>query len=145
MTTTMAYRRRMEVKLLDRVRQAVRVRHYSRRTEEAYVTWIRRFIVFYERKHPSTLGASAVNDFLTALAVRQRVSASTQNQALSAVLFLYRDVLRIDLGAIDPIPRARMSDHVPVVLTVEEVALVLKQLGGVPWLVVALLYGGGLR
>jgi integron integrase len=132
-------------KLLDRVRDAIRTRHYSRRTEEAYVHWIRRFIVFHGKKHPSTMGAGEIAAFLTWLAVRQRVSASTQNQALSAVLFLYRDVLHADVGAIEHVPRARTPERVPVVLSRDEVRLVMKQLTGISWLVLALLYGAGLR
>jgi integron integrase len=132
-------------KLLDRVRQAIRVRHYSRRTEEVYVTWIRRFIVFHKKRHPREMGAREVNAFLTWLAVTRRVSASTQNQALSAVLFLYRDVLQQDIGAIRHVPRAKAPVRVPIVLTAAEVRAVFAQLSGVVWLVAALLYGGGLR
>ena len=135
----------MEVKLLDRVRGAIRTRHYSRRTEEAYAYWIRRYIVFHKKKHPSAMGAPEVTAFLTWLAVDQRVSASTQNQALSAVLFLYREVLETDLGRIDGVPRARASDHVPVVLSREEVRQILAQVSGTRWLIVSLLYGAGLR
>jgi integron integrase len=135
----------MEVKLLDRVRGAIRTRHYSRRTEEAHAYWIRRYIVFHKKKHPSAMGAAEVTAFLTWLAVDQRVSASTQNQALSAVLFLYRQVLETDLGRIDGVPRARVSDHVPVVLSREEVRQILAQVSGTPWLIVSLLYGAGLR
>src|SRR6202048_3528235 len=93
-------------KLLERVRTAVCMKHYSRRTEQAYVHWIRRFIVFHHKKHPSTMGASEIGAFLSWLAVQRRVSASTQNQALSAVLFLYRDVLGMEVGAIGQVPRA---------------------------------------
>jgi integron integrase len=135
----------MEVKLLDRVRGAIRTRYYSRRTEEAYVYWVRRYIVFHKKKHPSTMGAPEVTAFLTWLAVDQRVSASTQNQALSAVLFLYREVLAADLGRIDGVPRARVSDHIPVVLSREEVRQILAHVSGTPWLIVSLLYGAGLR
>jgi integron integrase len=135
----------MEVKLLERVRQAIRARHYSRRTEEAYVYWIRRYIVFHGKKHPATMGAAEVTAFLGRLAVEERVSASTQNQALSAVLFLYREVLAIELGPIESVPRARVPDHVPVVLSREEVRKVLSTLSGTPWLIVSLLYGAGLR
>jgi integron integrase len=132
-------------KLLDRVREAIRARHYSRRTEEAYIVWIRRYIVHSGRVHPSRLGADDVRRFLTWLAVARRVSASTQNQALSAVLFLYREVLTIDLGPLAPVPRARTPERVPVVLTAGEVRSVIAQLTGVPRLVVLLLYGSGLR
>jgi integron integrase len=132
-------------KLLDRVRHAIRAKHYSRRTETAYVDWIRRYIVFHKKRHPSELGAPEIAAFLTWLASNRRVSASTQNQALSAVLFLYRDVLRIEIGTIDSVPRARMPVRIPVVLSRDEVARILKQLNGVAWIVVALLYGAGLR
>jgi site-specific recombinase XerD len=101
-----------EPRLLDQVRQAIRIRHYSRRTEEAYVHWIRRFILFHGKRHPRELGAREVSSFLGWLADR-RVSASTQNQALSGVLFLYRDVLRQDIGAIDAVPRARARKGCP--------------------------------
>jgi site-specific recombinase XerD len=107
-------------KLLDRVRTAVRLRHYSRRTEKAYVDWIRRYIVFHQKKHPSTMGATEIVAFLAWIAVDRRVSASTQNQALSALLFLYRQVLGVDLGPIEHVPRARMPDKLPVVLSREE-------------------------
>lgn len=132
-------------KLLDRVREAVRVRHYSRRTETAYVFWVRRYILYHRRVHPARMGAEEIERFLTWLAVERRVSASTQNQALSALLFLYREVLRVELGPVAAIPRARVPNHVPVVLAVAEVRAVMAQLTGVPWLVVALLYGAGLR
>ena len=132
-------------KLLDRVRQAIRVRHYSGRTERAYVVWIRRYIVYHGKEHPAHLGADHIAQFLTWLAVRRGVSASTQNQALSALLFLYREVLQIDPGPLAPVPRARVPHRVPVVLSVGEVRAVMAPLTGVPWLVVALLYGAGLR
>ena len=135
----------MEIKLLDRVRQAIRTRHYSRRTEEAYVHWIRRYIVFHKRAHPSTLGSSEISAFLTWLAVARHVSASTQNQALSAVLFLYRHVLGKDIGEVPSVVRARTPERVPVVLSRDEVSAVLKQLIGTMRLFVLLLYGAGLR
>jgi integron integrase len=131
--------------LLDRVREAVRLRHYSRRTEEAYATWIRRFIVFHGKRHPSQMGGDEITRYLTHLAVGQKVSASTQNQALSALLFLYRHVLRLDTGAVDHVPHAHGPVRVPVVLSVDEVRAVINQLTGIPRLVVALLYGAGLR
>jgi integron integrase len=134
-----------EPKLLDRVRAAVRVRHYSRRTEEAYVTWIRRFIVFHGKRHPSEMGGDEIDRYLTDLAVNRKVSASTQNQALSALLFLYRQVLHVDPGTIDHVPHAHSPMHVPVVLSIDEVRMVLAQLTDAPWIVVALLYGAGLR
>lgn len=132
-------------RLLDAVRQAIRARHLSPRTEEAYVHWIRRFIVHHGKRHPRELGASEVTHFLTDLAVRQRVSASTSNQALSALLFLYRHVVVKDLGRLEDLPRGRPPDRLPVVLTRDEVRRVLGRLTGVVWLVVALLYGAGLR
>jgi integron integrase len=121
------------------------MRHYSRRTEGTYVHWIRRFIVFHGLKHPGQMGASEVTAFLSWLAVRQQVSASTQNQALCALLFLYRHVLHVDLGPIEPVVRGKVPHRVPVVLGAGEVSQVLGQLTGVPWLVVALIYGSGLR
>lgn len=132
-------------KLLDRVRAAGRVRHYSRRTEQAYVDWIRRYVVFHQKKHPSTMGATEVVAFLSWLAVERQVSASTQNQALSAVLFLYKAVLGLDIGPIECVPRARMPDKLPVVLSREEFSQLIKHVDGTMWLIVALLYGTGVR
>ena len=132
-------------KLLDQVRDAIRARHYSRRTEEAYAHWIRKYILFHGKRHPRELTAGHVTAFLTALAVKQRVSSSTQNQALSSLLFLYRFVLRVDLGEIAPPPRARSPHRVPVVLSTVDVKKVLEALEGVPRLVATLLYGAGLR
>jgi len=128
-------------KLLDQVSGAIRARHYSRRTEEAYVHWIRNYILFHGKRHPRDLTAAHVTAFLTALAVKQRVSSSTQNQALSALLFLYRFVLRVNLGDIAPPPRARTPHRVPVVLSAVDVKKVLEALEGVPRLVATLLYG----
>jgi integron integrase len=132
-------------RLLDRVRQEVRLRHYSRRTEEAYVGWIRRYIVFHGKRHPSTMGVAEIAAFLTWLAETRGVSASTQNQALQAVLFLYRDVLRADPGIVEGVVRARRAQRLPVVLSRAEVRAVLAALDGSMWLIVALLYGAGLR
>ena len=132
-------------KLLDRVRQTIRTRHYSRRTEEAYVHWIRRYILFHGKKHPSTMGAPDISTFLTWLAVERQVSASTQNQALSAVLFLYKHVLAIEIGTVPPVMRARAPERLPVVLSREEIATILKQLTGTMRLIVMLLYGTGVR
>lgn len=132
-------------RLLDRVRTAARLRHYSRRTEAAYVAWIRRYIVFHGKRHPAEMGAAEVTRFLSSLAVAGRVAASTQNQALSALLFLYRDVLELDLPWLDGVVRAKRPDRLPVVLTREEVAAVLRPLTGAPRLMACLLYGSGLR
>jgi site-specific recombinase XerD len=112
-------------KLLDRVRAAVRLRHSSRRTEEAYVTWIRRFIVFHGKRHPAQMGSEEIQRYLTHLAVERKVSASTQNQALSALLFLYRQVLLLEPGPVEHVPHAHSPLRVPVVLSVSEVRAVL--------------------
>src|SRR6059036_2218287 len=119
-------------RLLDRVRSALRTRHYSRRTEEAYVAWIRRYIFFHGKRHPAEMGGAEITAFLTSLAVDGRVAASTQNQALSALLFLYRDVLEIDLPWLDGIVRAKRPARLPVVLTREDIRAVLARLDGVP-------------
>jgi integron integrase len=132
-------------RLLDRVRQALRARHLSRRTEEAYVAWIRRFIFFHNKRHPAEMGGPEVTKFLTSLAVDGQVAASTQNQALSALLFLYKEVLEVDLPWLDGIVRAKRPVRLPVVPTREEVRGVLQRLDGVPHLMACLLYGAGLR
>src|SRR3989442_4954189 len=132
-------------RLLDRVRDAIGARHYSRRTEKAYVNWIKRYIFFHGKRHPAEMGAPEVTRFLTSLAVDGRVAASTQNQALSALLFLYREVLAVDLPRLDGVVRAKRPERLPVVLTREEVCAVLQRLTGVPHLMAYLLYGAGLR
>jgi integron integrase len=132
-------------RLLDRVRDAIRTRHYSRRTEKAYVHWIRRFIFFHDKRHPAEMGPAEISAFLSSLAVRDKVAASTQNQALSALLFLYRDVLGVDLPWLDDVVRAKRPQYLPVVLTREETRAVLHQLTGVPRIMALLLYGAGLR
>ena len=132
-------------RLLDRVREAIRTRHLSPRTEEAYVFWIRRYIVFHGRRHPAELGSPEVTQFLSNLATAGRVSASTQNQALSGLLFLYRRVLNVDLPWLDGLVRAKRPACLPAVLSRDEVAAVLAHLDGTRWLMAALLYGTGLR
>lgn len=132
-------------KLLDRVRVAIRTRHYSIRTEDAYVCWIRRFIFFHRKKHPSAMGSEEVNTFLSDLAVNGRVSASTQGQALSALLFLYRHVLDEELPWLAEIVRARKPKRIPVVLDRSEVSRILAGMEGTPRLVSSLLYGTGMR
>jgi len=132
-------------RLLDRVRQLLRLRHLSPRTEAAYVAWIRRFIFFHAKRHPDEMGAFEVVAFLSDLAVRGRVSASTQNQALAALLFLYREVLGRELEGLDDAVRARRPRPLPIVLARDEVRRVLAQLPPTPRLVGTLLYGGGLR
>jgi integron integrase len=137
--------RRREAARLDRVRDPLRTRHYSRRTEDAYVAWIRRYIIFHGKRHPAELGAPEVTRFLTSLAVDGRVAASTQNQALSALLFLYRDVLGVELPWLDDIARAKRPTRLPVVLTRDEVRALLERLSGPPPLMACVLYGAGLR
>ena len=132
-------------RLLEQVRHTLRLRHRSRRTESAYVHRVRRFILFHHKRHPAEMGADEVRAFLTHLAVEARVSASTQNQALCALVFLYREVLGCELGDFSAAVRARTPQRLPVVLTRAEVSALLAQLGGVEWLVAALLYGAGLR
>ncbi len=132
-------------RLLDRVREVIRSRHYSPRTEKAYVFWIRRFIVFSGKRHPDTMAEPEITRFLEALATRLRVSASTQNQAFSAILFLYRSVLGRELSGMQGTPRAKLPERIPVVLSREEVAAILGQMFGPPALAAALMYGAGLR
>jgi integron integrase len=132
-------------KLLDQVRDAIRTRHYSLRTEDTYVHWIKRFIFFHGKRHPAEMGKPEVSQFLSDLAVRQHVSASTQNQALSALLFLYRHVLNVDIGWIDNLVRAKRPQRLPVVLTRAEVKALLDAMDGVSWLIANVLYGAGLR
>jgi integron integrase len=132
-------------KLLDQVRLAIRTRHYSIRTEEAYVQWIKRFILFHHKRHPKEMGADEVSQFLSDLAVQRHVAASTQNQALSAILFLYQEVLKQDIGWLDDVVRAKKTKKLPVVLTREEVKAVVTILSGSKWVMANLLYGSGLR
>ncbi|MFC1707514.1 integron integrase [Planctomycetota bacterium] len=132
-------------RFLDRVRAAMRVRHRSRRTEQAYVGWIRRFILFHGKRHPEEMGAEEVERFLSYLATHRRVSASTQNQALCALLFLYREILKRPIDALGNIVRAKRPKNRPVVMTRPEVRSVLARLVGVHWLIAGLLYGSGLR
>jgi len=132
-------------RLLDRVRDAIRARHYSRRTEKAYVAWIRRYIFFHGKRHPAAMGAAEITRFLTSLAVDGKVAASTQNQALSALLFLYRAVLQQEVPWLDDLVYAKRPHRLPVVLTRDEVRAVLVEIHGVPRLMAFLLYGAGLR
>lgn len=132
-------------KLLDRLRAAVRARHYSRRTEEAYVMWTRRFILFHGKRHPASMGADEVNAFLSSLAVEERVSASTQNQALSALLFCYREVLEDPLPWLSDVVRAHRPHRLPTVLSVEDVHRVIDAVDERYRLIVQILYGSGLR
>lgn len=133
-------------RLLDLVRARLRVRHYSMRTEMAYVGWIRRYILFHHKRHPLQMGKAEVEAFLTALATERQVSASTQNQALSALLFLYQEVLGQELPWLDDVVRAKKPARLPTVLTRQEVAALLAQVDeGVAKLIIRLLYGSGLR
>ncbi|MBK8904396.1 MAG: integron integrase [Anaerolineaceae bacterium] len=133
-----------KVKLLDQVRQKIRLKGYSYQTEKTYVDWIKRFILFHQKRHPSEMGKDEVEAFLAHLAVDKDVAASTQNQALSALLFLYRGVLNQPLDWVNVL-WAKKPSRLPVVLTRQEVHAVLNQLTGLPHLVVQLLYGAGLR
>ncbi len=132
-------------RLLERIRAAMRLRHLSPQTEDAYLGWMRRFVVFHGRRDPATLGAVHVTSFLSALATRGRVAASTQNQELAALLFLYREVLGQDLPWLNDMVRAATPQRLPVVLTPDEVRAVLTRMEGVPRLMATLLYGSGLR
>ena len=132
-------------RLIPRIRMALRTRHYSLRTEEAYVAWIKRFIFFHGKRHPESMGAEEVNAFLSYLATDRNVSASTQNQALGALLFLYRHVFDEPLPWLKDLVRAMRPSRLPVVLTVDEVRSVLAQMHGTSHLVATLLYGSGLR
>ena len=133
------------VRLLDRVRLELRARHYSPRTEKAYVYWFRRFILFHGKRHPSQMGEREISQFLSSLATRDKLSASTQNQALSALLFCYEHVLRQKLERLEQIVRAKRPLRLPVVLSREEVAAIFEHLHGTPWLMASLMYGAGLR
>jgi len=134
-----------ERRLLDLVRDAIRRKHYSYRTEQSYVHWVRRFIFFHGKRHPRDMGGEEAEGFLTHLARDRSVSASTQNQALAALLFLYGEVLGMRLPWMQGIVRAKRPVQVPVVLTREEVRALLSQLEGTKWLMASLLYGAGLR
>ncbi|HEX4822821.1 MAG TPA: integron integrase [Candidatus Polarisedimenticolaceae bacterium] len=132
-------------RLLEQVREAVRARHFSRRTERAYVGWIKRFIIASGKRHPIELGPGEVTQFLTSLAVDRHVAPSTQNQALAAILFLYREVLEMDLPWLSDIVRAKRPLHLPVVLSRDEVREVLEKMSGPTALMAGMLYGSGMR
>jgi integron integrase len=132
-------------KLLDQVRDVVRRKHYSIRTEQSYVDWIRRFILFHNKRHPAEMAEAEVTQFLTHLARNRNVAASTQNQALSALLFLYKDVLKQEIGWLDNVERAKKPTKLPVVLTRDEVHKIFADLHGTFRLMAGLLYGSGLR
>jgi integron integrase len=132
-------------KLLEQVRQAIRTRHYSYMTEKAYVGWIKRFIFFHNKRHPAEMGEAEIAQFLSALAQERHVSASTQNQALNALLFLYHEILGKEIGYIGGVVRAKRPIRLPVVLSRQEVKAILSSLSGIEWIMVTLLYGAGLR
>jgi integron integrase len=132
-------------KLLDQTRDVLRLKHYSYRTEQTYIDWIKRYIIFHGKRHPLAMGAQEISQFLTHLATHRNVAASTQNQALAALLFLYKDVLKQPLARIDDVERAKRLVRLPVVLSRDEVRAVLNHLKGTNWLVASLLYGSGLR
>jgi len=132
-------------KLLDQMRHAIRAKHYSKRTEEAYAQWAKRFILFHNKRHPEEMGEKEINEFLTHLAVNERVAASTQNQALCAIVFLYKHVLKIEPGNFGDIVWAKKPKRLPVVFSREEVKAVLRYLSGLKWIMANLLYGSGLR
>lgn len=132
-------------KLLDQVRNAARLHHLSIRTEEAYVHWIKRFILFHNKRHPRDMRAAEIQEFLSHLATHKDVASSTQNQALSALLFLYRQVLKVDVAHLDDLVRAKRPSKLPVVFTRDEAHAVLSELSGLYWLMASLLYGSGLR
>jgi integron integrase len=132
-------------KLMEQVQDAIRLKHYSYKTEKSYVGWIRRYIFFHDKRHPKDMGSAEIEAFLTHLAVEEKVAASTQNQALNAILFLYKEVLKQDLDFKVDAVRAKRSKYLPTVLTKDEVFAIIKQLSGVHQLLIKLLYGTGLR
>jgi integron integrase len=138
-------RRSSKPKLLEQVRDAIRLKHYSIRTEQVYIDWIRRFILFHNKRHPREMAEPEVTQFLTHLAREGNVAASTQNQALSALLFLYKEVLKQEIGWLGRVERAKRPARVPIVLSASEVRQVCGHLKGVERLMASLLYGSGLR
>ena len=132
-------------KLLDQLREALRSRHYSHRTETTYCHWVKRYIFFHHVRHPAEMAEPEIDAFLTHLAIKKHVSSSTQNQALCALLFLYRHVLSREIGDLGEVIRARKPKHLPVVMTREEVKTVLAHLTSDKWLMASLMYGAGLR
>ncbi len=132
-------------KLLDQLRTVIRRKHYSIRTEQAYVDWVKRFIYYYNKQHPKDLGKHEITSFLNYLAVERKVAASTQNQALSALLFLYRDVLNLEFGWLNNLEYAKKPQKLPIVLTKLEMRSILPSIEGVYWVIANILYGAGLR
>jgi len=135
----------IEPRLLDQVQRALRIRHYSLRTEETYIHWIKRYILFHKKQHPLEMGKLEVEAFLSYLATDKHVAASTQNQALSSILFLYKKVLNIEIDWIDNVVRAKRPKYLPTVLSPSEVRLLINEMSGVHQLLAKILYGSGLR
>jgi integron integrase len=135
----------MTIKLLDQVRETARLKHLSLRTEEAYVQWIKRYVLFHKKRHPMALGENEIRQFLTYLVQSKYVSSSTQNQALNAIIFLYKQVLHKPLGNLGDIPRGQRTVRLPVVFSRNEAQAIINNLQGTPKLVASLLYGSGLR
>lgn len=134
-----------EPKLLDKVRLELRTKHYSSKTEDAYTSWIKRFILFHNKRHPKDMGAEEIKSFITNLATNHHVSSSTQNQALQGILFLYKNILNKDIGWIEEIKFAHRKKHLPVVLSKDEVQMIFDNLDGIALVISKLLYGSGLR
>ena len=136
---------RQKPRLFDRVRQIIQALHYSPRTEKTYIGWIKRFIFFHGKRHPIEMGEKEINEFLSFLAIKKNVTASTQNQALCAIVFLYRHVLNRDIGLLDGLIRAKRPGRLPVVLTKAEVRKIISHLSGIKKMIVMIMYGSGLR
>ncbi len=132
-------------KLLDIVRTELRTRHYSLRTEKVYVSWIKRFILFHNKRHPKEMGAGEIKAFINYLAVKQQVSSSTQNQALNAILYLYKNVIKQEIKFVDGLSYVKRIKHLPVVYSRNEAQAIINQLEGVNQLFIKLLYGTGMR
>jgi len=145
MTYSSGTHQQQQPRLLEQVRNVLRFHHYSIRTEESYTAWIKRFIYFHKTRHPKDMGANEIKQYLTYLAVERKVSASTQNQAFNALLFLYKKVLEIDLPKIEDITRAKPTKRLPVVFTRNEIRALLAQFDGTKWLIYNLIYGCGFR
>ncbi len=132
-------------KLLEQVRVAIRIKHYSSRTEEAYVNWIKRYIIFHNKRHPQDMSEIQIREFISHLAVRRHVAASTQNQALCAIIFLYREILHKKIGEIEGLCWAKKASRLPIVFSRKEIKAILANLFGVKWLMINLMYGSRLR
>jgi len=135
----------LKPRLLDQVRETIRTKHYSIRTEQSYVQWVRRYILFHNKRHPKDMGEKEINEFLKHLAVNRNVTASTQTQALCAILFLYKEVLNEEIGFVENIYRAKKPRRLPVVFTRQEIREIMQHLSGEKWLMVNIIYGAGLR